>query len=162
MVLLEDSAYPGCAFRSSQKADERSKERNVDLCPSRIVGLAGQLSGPQSISASIYLSSESEHLGKQLSWTSLLKLTKHLNQNVMCRFGQLTPTPGRDLGAWRTAVSYPPREVSWDWPPCQSHAAGLHTTSGRLTISFLQGSHFHLAFQLFPHLQETETFFPLF
>lgn len=59
-VLLEDSGYPGYALRSGQQAAKRSEEHDVDLCPSQIVGLAGQWSGPQSISASIYLSSEAE------------------------------------------------------------------------------------------------------
>lgn len=60
MVLLEDSGYPGYALRRGQEAAENSKEYNMDLCPSQIVGLAGQWSGPQSISASVYLSSEAE------------------------------------------------------------------------------------------------------
>lgn len=87
-MLLEDSGYPGHALRSGQEAAERSKEHNMDLCPSQIVGLAGQWSSSQSISASIYLSSEAEQmkipghkrLGKRLSWTPLLTLAKLLNQ----------------------------------------------------------------------------------
>lgn len=126
----------------------------MDLCPSQIVGLAGQWSSSQSISASIYLSSEAEQMkipghkrsGKRLSWTPLLTLAKLLNQKQMCRFRQLIPTPCKDRRTWRAAVSHLPGEASGDCrPPPQSRAAGLHTISGRLAISFLQGSHFHLA-----------------
>lgn len=60
MVLLEHSGHPGCALRSGQAAAERNKEHNMDLCPSQIVGQAGQWSGPRPISAPIYLSSKAE------------------------------------------------------------------------------------------------------
>lgn len=57
---MEDSGYTGCALRSGQEAAEHNKEHNLDLCPSQIVGLAGQWSGPQSIYTFIYLGSETK------------------------------------------------------------------------------------------------------
>lgn len=88
-VLLEHSGHPGYALRSGQAAAKRNKEHNMDLCPSQIVGQAGQWSGPWHISASVYLSSKAEqkktpgstHSGKRLCWTSLLTGTGHPKLN---------------------------------------------------------------------------------
>lgn len=70
---MEDSGYTGYVLRSGQEAAEHNKEHNLDLCPSQIVGLAGQWSGLQGIYTSIYLSSETKQKkipGHRQTWGS--------------------------------------------------------------------------------------------